>query len=84
MSTSPRGIVRPTFEEIRRLVGPMTDDRLAAIAATGASPAEIELAATYAKGMGDVPGRDGHPLAGRAAAVFDILRADDELLEPDR
>jgi hypothetical protein len=84
MSALPRGIVPPTLEEIRRLVGPVTDDRLAAIAATGASRAEIELAAAYAQGLGDVPGRGGHPLEGRAADVFDILRADDEELEPDR
>jgi hypothetical protein len=82
MSTSPRDAVTP--DEIRRLAGATTDDQLAAIAATGASSAEIALAAAYAKGIGDVPGRDGYPLAGRAAAVFDIMSADDELLGPER
>ena len=84
MSTSPPDDVCATPEEIRRVAGTLTDDRLAAIAATGASIVEIELAAAYAKGIGDVPGREGHPLAGRAAAVFDILSADEELLEHER
>jgi len=84
MSTSPRDAVRATPEEIRRVAGALTDDRLAAIAATGASIAEIELAAAYAKGIGDVPGREGYPLAGRAAALFDILSVDEELLGPER
>ena len=84
MSTSPDGIVCAVPEEVRRIVGPVTDDRLAAIVASGASLAEIALAAAYAKGLGDVPGRSGHALEGRAAAVFDILRADDELLESER
>ena len=84
MSTSFNDAVRPMPEEIRRIIGAVTDDRLAGIIASGASLAEIALAAAYAKGLGDVPGRDGHALEGRAATVFDILRADDELLEPDR
>src|SRR5882724_1454411 len=84
MPTSPPDAVGATPEEIRRVAGALTDDRLAAIAATEASLAEIEVAAAYAKGIGDVPGRDGHALVGRAAAVFDILNADAELLEPER
>jgi hypothetical protein len=91
MTTSPSGLASADLtsppaspEEIRRLVRTLTDNQVAAVVATGASLAEIEVAAAYAQGQGDMAGRTGRPLEGRSAAVFDILSADDELLEPER
>ena len=64
-----------TAEEIRRIVGRLSDDRVAAILAAGATAADVVEAFTRLSS-------DEHlerPLTGVVAEVYDILKPD----EPD-
>jgi hypothetical protein len=64
-----------TAEEIRRIAGRLSDDRVSAILATGATAADVVEAFTRLS-------NDEHlerPLTGVVAAVYDILKPD----EPD-
>ena len=63
--------------EVRHLVGPVTDDTIAAILKCGASAEELEIAARFAQGEGNALQRGGHALTGKAAQLYDILIADD-------
>jgi hypothetical protein len=67
--------------EVRRIVGPLGDDTVAEILRVCASPDELEIAVHYARGEGDRADRIGHPLSGRAAQVYEILR--DEEADPE-
>ncbi|MGZ5917504.1 MAG: hypothetical protein ACXWJ4_09325 [Methyloceanibacter sp.] len=66
-----------TSDEIRRLGGPLADNTVAAILATGASIADLEAAVIYARGEGDYVDRLGHPLIGTMAQLSDILARDE-------
>lgn len=65
-----------TRDDIYRVVGRIDDERVAAIIKTGATVADVTEA--FAR-MGEDPGVDPalrRPLAGRVAAVYDLLTAD--------
>jgi hypothetical protein len=64
-----------TPEDVRQLVGDVDDADIAAIIATGATPAELEQAWMRAQGYGDAEDRNGGPLTGAAAEVFELLSA---------
>ncbi|MEZ5667743.1 MAG: hypothetical protein R3F55_09995 [Alphaproteobacteria bacterium] len=70
--------------EIRHLCGDILDSQVEAIVASGAEIADIETALAYAAGMDDAMGEARIPLAGRAAAVFEIIAAGEEYAEEDR
>lgn len=70
--------------EVRRLCGDVADWKIAAIVATGAGVDDIEVAIAWAAGEDDVMGEERRPLVGAAAAVYDILTADDEYGDEDR
>lgn len=69
-------------EEVRHIAGPLNDEAVAAILRVGPSLEELELAARYALGEGDVVDRAGHPLAGRVAQLYEILSAEEADEEP--
>jgi hypothetical protein len=54
------------------------DEAIIAILALKPSLAELEQAAVWATGDGDVLGKTGHPLTAIAAQIVDILTADEE------
>jgi hypothetical protein len=74
---------RCTAEELARtktlgeLLQHLDDSKVTAIAATGASLANIEEALLWAEGESDVLGKTDHPLTGAAAAVYEILIAEE-------
>ena len=70
--------------EVRHLCGDVADWKVSAILATGADVDDIEAAIAWAAGEDDVMGEERRPLAGAAAAVYDILTADDEYGDEDR
>lgn len=70
--------------DIRHLAGPLDDDAVAEILRVGASVEELEIATRYARGEGDLADRAGHPLSGRAAQVYEILNAVQELEDEPR
>ena len=65
---------KPTSpEDVTTVVGSIDPSALVAIVNTGATYAEIEEAAMWARGELEVPGEEEHPLKGTAADVYDIL-----------
>jgi hypothetical protein len=62
--------------EVRHLVGPVTDDTMAAILKFRPSMEELEVAVSHLHGEGSEVDRLGHSLAGRVAQLYDILSAD--------
>jgi hypothetical protein len=70
-----------TAEQIIDIVGPLTDARVMAIIATGATIEQIEEAATWADGESDVMGDLRLPTTSPVAAVYDILRTEEKYAE---
>ena len=58
------------------IIGEIDDGTAAAILALEPSVAEVEQAFMWVAGEGDVVDRSGHPLAGKTAAIVDILAAE--------
>lgn len=67
-----------TVDDVRRIVGEIDDAKTVAILALRPTMADLEQAALWAVGNGDVLAKQGHPLAGVAAAIFDLLTADED------
>lgn len=78
------GHTGPTHEDVRRVCGDVADWKVAAILATGANLDEIETAVAWDAGEDDVMGEERRPLIGAAAAVYDILIADEDYGDEDR
>ena len=71
-------------DDLLQIVGDI-DERMALdILALCPTVAEIEEAAMWVSGQGDVLAKTGHPLAGIPAEIFEILTADEEEEEPTR
>lgn len=70
--------------DILRLLGEISPSRIAAILALEPEVHDLELAALWGQGDGDIAARAGHPLTGKAAAIVDIVRPDWEELEDER
>ena len=75
----PRGGAVATHEDLLHIIGEIDDDTAVAILALAPTVAEVEQAFMWVAGEGDVVGVTGHPLAGKTAAIVDILAAE----EPD-
>lgn len=72
-----------TREEVQRLCGELPDWKIAKIVASQASYAELETAAIWAQG--EDLGPDHHPLEGKVAYLFEIIKAGEEWEEdPER
>jgi hypothetical protein len=83
-STAGAEAAMATREDLLRLVGDVDERKVFDILALNPTVAEIEQAALWAAGDGDVLGKSGYPLRGTAAEVFDILAADEEEEPPIR
>ncbi len=82
-SARPRGQIA-TLADVRRIVGTIDDGKALQVFALHPTAEELEDAAAGAAGNGDLRGKAGRPLSGRAAAIFDILTADEEEPAPAR
>ena len=80
-STHPATVSR---DELTRILGEIDDAKAIEILALKPTLAEIEEAAIWATGNGDVLGKAGRPLTGIAAEIFEILTADEEEPPPVR
>ena len=72
----------PSTDTIRRLCGNLLDGQVEAILALRPSIGQVEEAVAWASGLDDVMGEERKPLSGVTAAIYDILRPDEE--EDDR
>jgi hypothetical protein len=71
-------------DEIERVLGRVPDDLAVAIIETGATLEDLEVAEQWASGADEVMGKTRHPLSGVAAAVYDLLVADQTAEERER
>jgi hypothetical protein len=69
-------------EDVSRLLCALDERKTLDIVALRPTLADVEQAAVWLAGDGDVIARSGHPLAGVVAEILDILAVDDE--EPPR
>ena len=67
-------------DEVRALCGDMLDWKLEAILALKPTTADVATAVGWAGGQDDL-GREGRPLSGLVAQVYDLLRSDEPMEE---
>ncbi len=65
-------------EDLAKVLPDLDDARALEILALTPTVAEIEQAALWASGDGDILDRSGHPLHGKVARIFEILVRDEE------
>ncbi len=65
-------------DELKSIVGDIDEAKVIEILKLNPTVAELEEAAVWAAGDGDVLDKEGRPLTGIAAQIFDILTADEE------
>lgn len=78
-----KGRVAITPAQVIEIVGPLTDTRVMAVIATGATIEQIEEAAAWADGESDVMGDLRLHAAPPVVAVYEILR-DEQRYAEDR
>ena len=71
-------------DDLRHILGDIEDAKILEILALRPTLADLEEAAAWAAGDGDVLARSGHSLTATAAEIVDILTADDEESPPVR
>jgi hypothetical protein len=70
-----------TRDDLKAVLGDLDDDRVLAILALNPTPAELEQAAVWAAGDGDILSKRGRPQDKIIAEIVDILTADED--EPE-
>jgi hypothetical protein len=73
-----------TSEDVIRLCGEMADWKLSRILASCATTNDLEVAVAWARGEDDVMGEERLPLSGRAAELYEIITADEDLWGDER
>jgi len=69
-------------DDVKRILGDIEESKIIEILALKPTLAEVEEAAVWASGDGDVLAKAGHPQTGVIAQIVDILTADEEEPEP--
>jgi hypothetical protein len=64
--------------ELHAILGDLDDDKVLEILKLSPTAAELEEAAIWSAGSGDVLGKEGRPLTGIAAQVYEIITRDDQ------
>ncbi len=68
-----------TGEDIMHLCGELPDWKIARILTSDATYEDLKTAMTWAGGQDDVIGPAGHPLGGKAAYLYEIITADEDI-----
>jgi hypothetical protein len=68
-----------THEDIQHLCGELPDWKVARILASEATYEDLKTAMAWAGGQDDIIGPAEHPLAGRAAFLYEIITADEDI-----
>jgi hypothetical protein len=71
-------------DALRAIVGDLDDAKIVEILNLQPTLAELEEAAVWASGDGDVLGKQGRPMTETVSALVDILTADEEEPPPIR
>jgi hypothetical protein len=75
--TTPQS-AKASRADLTRILGNLDDARLAEILRLHPTISEVEQAALWAQGEGDVPARRGHTLSGIVADIVDIVMTGEE------
>lgn len=67
--------MKPTHDDIKRLLGDLDDHAIAEIEGTGATMTELEEVAAHLAQEDDVMGELRRPLSGRALTIHDLVRS---------
>jgi len=71
-------------DDLRRILGDLDDAKIIEILALSPNLADLEEAAAWAGGDGDILAKSGRPLAGVVANIADIVTANEEEPPPIR
>ena len=85
--TSPQptsALAKARREDLTRILGDLDDSEIVEILTLDPTVSEVEQAALWTAGQGDVLARKGHELVGVVADIVDIVTADEEDQEPPR
>lgn len=74
----PGGRLPIGHEDLRKVLPDLDDARALEVISLSPTIAEVEQAAVWAAGDGDILDRSGHPLHGKVARIFEILIRDQE------
>ena len=81
MSEQPIAAAQPAtvgHDDLTRILGEVDDAKIVEILALKPTLQELEEAAVWVTGDGDVLAKSGHPLGGVVAAIVDIMISDEE------
>jgi len=67
-----------TWQDVKRVLGEMSDIKIADVLALRPTVPELEEAGMWSRGEGDIIGREGHRLSGKAAMIFEIISAEED------
>ena len=67
-----------SHDDLTQILGEVDDAKIVEILALKPTLQEVEEAALWATGDGDVLSKDGHPLGGVVAAIVDIMITGEE------
>ena len=76
--------IQPSRSDLTRILGDLDDAQISEILTLHPTLAEVEQAALWAEGEGEVLSASGHTLSGVVAEIVDIVTADEEDEEPPR
>lgn len=76
--------IQPRRSDLTRILGDLDDAQISEILALHPTLSEVEQAALWAEGEGEVLSGSGHTLSGVVAEIVDIVTADEEDEEPPR
>ena len=76
--------MRITESDLKSVLGDLDDAKVLQILALNPTVAELQEAAVWATGDGDVLAKGGRPLTGTVAEILEILTADEEEPPPVR
>ena len=71
-------------DQVKSILGDVDNAKLIEILEMQPTLVELELAAIWAAGNGDILAKDGRPLTDRVAAIVEVLTADEEEPPPVR
>jgi len=70
-----------SIDDIKRILGDITQSNSMAILTLCPTLADVEQAAAWASGDGDLLAKNGHPQSGIVRQIVDILATDEEEYE---
>lgn len=73
-----------TYDEVRRILGDISDHMIVEVLSSGATISDLEVVAAHLAQETDVMGELERPLTGTALTIYNLLRQEEEAWEEDR